>query len=260
MRRLITSELLKLRTTRLWWGLLLGLVGLVALNVLPSALFAGQDFGSGMPTSPSLDTMAGMQAVYGAGYQSGYLLVLVLGVIIGAVDRRHRTDTLTFLATPNRGRVVVAKMVVAALAGTVYGAVTQVVTLAAAAPVVLARGADMRLGDADIVRSLALGVPGIALWGVIGVALGILLRNQVAAILSSVVYIFVGDLLLAGGLSLAGLDDLVGYTPNNASSAVVGAFTGFDLLEWWGGLVVLLGYGVVIALAGWLVGRNRDIV
>ncbi|HVM15560.1 MAG TPA: ABC transporter permease [Egibacteraceae bacterium] len=260
MSRLIRSELLKLRTTRLWWGLLLGLLGLVALNVVPSALFAGQEFGAGVPASPGLQEIAGAQAAYGAGYQAGYLLVLVLGVIIGAVDRRHGTATQTFLATPSRGRVAIAKMVVAALAGLLYGLVAQVATVAVAAPVILARGAELRLGNADVARSLVLGIPGIALWGVIGVALGILLRHQIAAILVAVVYIFVGDVLLSGGLSLTGLDGAVAYTPNNASNAIVGGFTGFDLLEWWAGMLVLLSYGLLIALVGWLVGRNRDIV
>ena len=260
MTRLLRSELLKLRTTRLWWGLLLGLVGVVVINVVPSAVFAGQEFGAGVPATPALDEPGGMQAVYGAGYQSGYLMVLVLGAIIGATDRRHRTDTQTFLATPSPGRIVGAKMVVAALAGLLFGIVAQVVTVAVAAPVVLARGADLNLGNADVARSLALGIPGIALWGVIGVALGILLRNQIAAILVAIFYIFIGDLLISGGLSWANLDGAVPYTPNNASAAVVGGFTGFDLLEWWTGLLVLLAYGLVIALLGWAIGRSRDIV
>ena len=260
MRRVIHSELIKLRTTRMWWGILLGLVGMVALNVLPTALFAGQDFGAGVPVSPSLDEIAGLTAVYGAGYQSGYLLVLVLGIIIGASDRRHGTATTTFLATPSRGRVIITKMIVAAAAGLLYGVATQAVTVAVAAPVVLARGAELNLGNPAVQRSLALGIPGIALWGVIGVALGILLRNQVAAILVAVGYIFIGDFLLAGGLNLAQLDAAASYTPNNASNAIVGGFTGFELLDWWAGMLVLLGYGVAIALLGWLIGRTRDIV
>lgn len=259
MTRLLHSELRKLATTRLWWGMVLGLVGVVALNVVPSALFAGQDFGAGVPASPPLDEIAGLTAVYGAGYQSGFLMVLVLGVIIGAGDRRHATATQTFLATPSRGRVVVAKMILALVAGVAYGLVAQVMTVAAAAPVVLARGAHLGLGNSDVLRSLVLGVFGIALWGVIGVALGILLRNQVAAILVAVSYVFLGDFLVAGALSLADLEAIAPYTPANASNAIVGGFTGFDLLEWWGGMLVLLAYGVSLALSGWLIGRKRDI-
>ena len=259
MARLLRSELIKFRTTRLWWGMLLGLIGLVALNVVPSALFAGQDFGAGVPASPPLDEIAGLTAVYGAGYQAGFLMVMVVGVIIGAGDRRHATATQTYLATPSRGRVVIAKMVVAVLVGLLYGLVAELVTVAVAAPVVLARGADLGLGDNEVARSLVLGVFGIALWGVMGVALGILLRNQVAAILVAVGYIFIGDFLVAGALSLAELERIAPYTPANASNAIVGGFTGFDLLEWWGGMLVLLAYGVLIAVSGWLIGRKRDI-
>lgn len=258
-RRTIRSELIKLRTTRMSWGLLLALAGVVTLNVLPSALLAGRSLGGDAPTTPALDEIAGLTAVYGAGYQSGYLIMLVLGVLIGAADLRHGTATQTFLATPRRGRVIAAKMVVAAIAGMLYGLVAQGTTLLAAAPVVIARGADLRLGDATVLRSLLLGIGGIALWGVIGVALGVLLRNQVAAILVAILYIFVGDLLLAGALSLSDLHAVVPYTPNNASAALVQGFTGSDLLAWWAGLLVLLGYGVLIALLGWWIGRNRDI-
>lgn len=259
MTRTIRAEFIKLATTRMWWGMLLGLVALVALNVVPSALFAGQNFGAGIPASPGLDEVAGLTAVYGAGYQSGYLVMLVLGAIIGAADLRHRTATQTFLATPSRGRVIVAKMVVALVAGLLYGAVSQVTTVLVAWPVVLARGAELRLGDSEVLRSLLLAIPGIAFWGVIGVALGVLLRNQIAAILVSILYVFVGDPLIAGGLSLADVDGAVPYTPNNVSAAVVGAFTGFDLLTWWAGLLMLLAYGVLIALLGWAIGRRRDI-
>lgn len=259
MTRVIRSELLKLTTTRMWWGLLLGLIALVALNVVPTALFAGQSFGPGAPATAPLDDAAGLTTVYGAGYQAGYLMAAVLGVIIGAADMRHRTATQTFLATPRRGWVVAAKLVTAALAGLVYGVVGQLVTVAVAAPVVLARGAGLRLGDVDVLRSLLLAVPGVALWGVIGTALGILLRNQIAGILVALLYVFVLDFLISAGLTWADLDGAVPYTPNNASTAIVEGFTGFDLLEWWAGLLVLLGYGVVIAVAGWAVGRRRDI-
>ena len=259
MTRVLRSEMIKLRTTRMWWGLLLGTLGLVALNVLPSALLAGQSFGPGILTTPPLSDPAGLTAAYGSGYQAGYLMALLLGVVIGAVDLRHRTATQTFLATPQRGRVVVAKMIVGALAGMLYGAVTQVTTVLVAAPVVVAKGAPLRLGDATILPSLALGVPGVALWAVVGVALGILLRNQIAAILVALFYVFVGDFLLAGALSLLDLSWLARFTPNNASTAIVQGITGFELLPWWGGVGVLLLYGVVISTLGWLVGRHRDI-
>ena len=259
MMRIVRSEWVKLRTTRMWWGLALGTVAVVALNVIPAAFFAGQSFGEGVPTSPPLDDTAGLTAVYGAGYQSGYLMALVIGVIIGAVDNRFRTATQTFLATPRRGRVIVAKMVVGAGIGLLYGVVAQLATVAIAAPVIAGRGYSSGLGTDAVVRSLLLGVPGVAVWGVIGVALGVLLRNQIAAILIAVFYVFVGDFLLSGAFSLLDLQNVGKFTPNNASTAVVEGFTAFPLLSWWAGLLVLLAYGAIIAAGGWVIGRRRDI-
>lgn len=260
MTRAVHAELVKLLTTRLWWGLLLGVVALVALNVVPTALFAGQTQAEGIPAVPPLDEVAGVTAVYGAGYQAGYLLAMVLGVIVGAADFRHRTATATYLATPSRSVVIAAKAVVAAAAGLLYGVVAQVATVAVAAPVVLARGGELRLGEPEVLRSLVLGVAGVALWGVLGAALGVLLRNQVAAILVGVGYIFLGDLLVSGLFALADLDGAARFTPVNASSALVEGFTGFQLLPWWGGALVLLAYGAVLAAAGWVVGRRRDVM
>ena len=58
-----------------------------------------------------------------------------------------------------------------------------------------------------------------------------------------------------------------GYLPGAASDALVGAsvFTGMtpgatdDALEWWAGGLVLLGYGAVLVLLGYLVSWRRDV-
>jgi ABC-2 type transport system permease protein len=259
MSRTFRAEVLKIRTTRLWWGLLLGLTVLVVLNSALIAAFAGADAGPGAPSLPPLDTPAGFRGALSAGFQSGYLLAAVLGTIIGATDNRHRTATQTFLATPSRARVVVAKMLAGAAFGAVYAVVTQLVSLVVVTLVAAIRGAGSQLGDGSVLRSLVLGVPGVMVWCVIGVSLGILLRNQVAAVLVAVGIIYLVDTLLSLGLHALEADDIVKFTPNNASTAVVEGFTGYELLRWWAGLLVLLGYSAVIAFSGWWLSLRRDI-
>ena len=259
MSRTLRAEVLKIRTTRLWWGLLLGLAVLVVLNSALIAAFAGADTGPGAPSVPPLDTPAGFRGALSAGFQSGYLLAAVLGTVIGATDNRHRTATQTFLATPSRARVVVAKMLAGAAFGAVYAVVTQLVSLVVVSVVAAIRGAGSQLGDGSVLRSLALGVPGVMVWCVIGVSLGILLRNQVAAILVAVGIIYLVDTLLSLGLHALEADDIVKFTPGNASTAVVEGFTGYELLRWWAGLLVLLGYSAVIAFSGWWLSLRRDI-
>jgi hypothetical protein len=259
MSNALRAELMKIRTTRLWWGLLIGLALLVVLNAALIAAFAGSDTGPGGPTLPPLDTPDGFRSALSSGFQSGYLLAAVLGTIIGATDNRHRTATQTFLANPSRGRVVVAKMLAGAGFGAVYAIVTQLVSLVVVSLVAAIRGAGTQLGDASVLRSLALGVPGVMVWCVIGVALGVLLRNQVAAILVAVGVIYLVDTLISFALQALDADEIVKFTPNNASTAVVEGFTGFDLLPWWGGVLVLLFYSAVIAFFGWWLSLRRDI-
>ncbi|GAA4345982.1 hypothetical protein [Angustibacter luteus] len=259
MNRALSAELVKLRTTRMWWGLLVALVALVALQVAFTASFAGRYADAGGPVLPALDTPEGLRTALSAGYQYGYLMALVLGAIVGSVDFRHRTATQTFLASPHRGYVVTAKCLACAVAGLVYAVVTQVLSLAIVLVVAAVRGIDVDLGGDGVLRSLLLGVPGIVLWCVVGVSLGVLLRNQVAAVLVAVGYVLLIDPLAALAIRQLDASPVDQYTLGSASSALVGASTGADVLSWWAGGLVMLAYAVVIAVAGWLVTTHRDV-
>lgn len=259
MARALQAELVKIRTTRMWWGLLLGLVVLVALQVTVTAAFSGRSPGAGQPPLPGLDTAEGLRSALSSGFQSGYLMALVLGTIIGAVDFRHRTATQTFLATPHRSRVIAAKVVAGASYGLVYAVVTQALSLALVALVSTIRGSGMAAFDSSVVRSLLLGLPGIALWCVIGVSLGVLLRNQIAAVLVAVGFVFLIDPLLGLALNQLDLQEVGQYTVSNASTALVSGYTTGDLLPWWAGGLVMVAYGVVIAVLAWLTSVRRDI-
>lgn len=259
MGRALRAELLKVRTTRMWWGLLLGLVAIVALQVVVTAAFAGRSPGAGQPPLPGLDTSRGLRSALSAGFQGGYLMALVLGTIIGSVDFRHRTATQTFLASPQRGRVVVAKLVVATVYGLLYAVVAQVLSFLLVALVAGIRGPGLQAADSAVVRSLLLGLPAVALWCVIGVSLGMLLRNQVAAVILGVGFVFLVDPLLNLALDQLDLQEPAKYTVTNASTAVVEGYTGNPLLAWWAGGLVMLAYGGVIAVVGWLTSVRRDI-
>jgi ABC-type transport system involved in multi-copper enzyme maturation permease subunit len=258
---LLRSELTKIRSTRLWWGLLIGVVGYVALQAGVTAAFAGVDPGAGQPTSPDLDTPEALRGVYAsAAFTGAYIFALVLGVTGMTGEYRYQTATPTFLATPRRARVVVAKAAAHGLVGCVYGVVGLLTAFVAGGAVVLVRGHDLGLATPGLPRAAALAVLAVALWGLVGIGIGTLIRNQVAAILVAVAVTFLVEPLATIGLDAADLDDVGKFLPSTASSAMTSPPTlGIDLLPWWGGALVLTAYAVAFAALGVLLSVRRDV-
>jgi hypothetical protein len=149
--------------------------------------------------------------------------------------------------------------VACASVGLVYAVVTQLLSLVLVLVVAAVRGLDVDLAGDGVLRSLLLGVPGIVLWCVIGVSLGVLLRNQVAAVLVAVGYVLLIDPLAALAIRQLKASPIDQYLLGSASGALVGSSPGVDLLPWWAGGLVMLGYAVAIALAGWWLTVRRDV-
>src|SRR4249919_1566489 len=103
----IKSEVRKVFTTRLWWGLLIGVFVLDAgLSALFGSLVGTEVAGSDPATNPFLNPSVGVaQLVYSAGfvYLLSPLFPLTLGVLLITSEFRHKTITATFLAVPRRG-------------------------------------------------------------------------------------------------------------------------------------------------------------
>ncbi len=135
MTRLIRAELLKFFTTRLWWGLLIGVVLSSAAQSGVIAAVAGR--GQGIPdvTDPAM-----VRSIYTYGLSITRLFTLAFGVIAMAGEVRHQTMTSTALASPHRLRIVIAKLAAVSLMGLGYGVVSVVAGVGASAPVVAARG------------------------------------------------------------------------------------------------------------------------
>ena len=148
MIRLIGVELFKLRTTRLTYGLLATAAGLTALFAVIEAARAGSDNGIG-----PLSTASGLNAVITAGVWA-LVLATVMGVTVSSGDP-HSTATLTYLATPRRGRVLTAKAVAGACAGAVFGLAGYVIALGVGLIFVAARGYHVAIADATLARYAA---------------------------------------------------------------------------------------------------------
>jgi len=264
MTGLLRSEMRKVFTTRLWWGLLIGvLLTSAGFAVLGGAL-VGLNPNGGAATGPGLDDPAVVRSVYAAGISFGYLFALSFGIIAMSGEYRHQTMTATVLASPHRFRVVLAKLLAVFGIGLGYGVCAVLAGLLGGIPVIMIRGGTLFLGSADTYRALALGAVAVALWAVLGLGVGTLIRNQVVALLVAIGIAWIAEPLIGLALNAADLGSIAQYLPTQATTALTsppttnGGFT-TTLLPWWAGGLVLLGYAGVSGGLGAAITLRRDV-
>jgi ABC-type transport system involved in multi-copper enzyme maturation permease subunit len=245
MGRLIAAEWLKLRTTRVLWATV------PAVVLLSGVAVAGLVLSSEVAGVALLEPTEDVRQAALHLTSTGAVLVIVLGILISAGEYRTQTATDTFLTTPRRSRVVAAKLAMGAILGLVLGALSAAVGLPVAYLLFEAEGAAFPAGNEEVWLTLGGVVLYAVLFGVLGVAFGSLVRNQVVAIVSALTLVLLIEQLLAQSA-----DSVAKWFPGNAGAAVVRAPGEF--LEPGAGAALLLAYAVAIALAGMTVVVRRD--
>jgi ABC-2 type transport system permease protein len=242
MSALVSAEFLKLRTTRTAYGFLAAIV-LLTLGVV-AANSANVD----LRTKEDLE-----EALSGAGIAAA--LLLVLGIVATTGEHRHGTITSSLLASPDRRRLVGAKVIAYLLTGALLGIAAVLATFAVAVPWLSARDAPLDLLDAgDYLGLFVEGVAVSALSGAVGVGIGAIVRNQVAAVVGTLIYLFVLEPVI-GVIS----SDVAAYTLGGSQSALTAAPVEDALDPLVGGLV-LAAWALGLALAGAELEERRDVV
>jgi ABC-2 type transport system permease protein len=213
MTRLVRVELLKLRTMRVSYGLLAAAVALTALFASLEASGAGRAI-------PRVSTAAGLDDVTTVGGVA-MILAAVLGVIVTSGEFRHTSATLTYLATPDRRRVLGAKAVATALVGACYGLAAGIVATVVGLAFVAGDGDHVTLGAAPLVGHVAGAGAGAALLGAVGVGIGSLIRAQLAGVIGVFVWCMVIESILGSSLNA-----IRPYLPYTAATTLGGAKLG----------------------------------
>ncbi len=234
--RLARAELLRVRTTRTGPALVLATV-LLALAAVAVTV--------GLGDRSDLRGQDGTRLVLAPAGAIAYTVAFVLGVLGMAGEWRHGTIGQTLLAAPTRRPLLAAKLVAYAGMGAVLGVVAFAATLALAIPWTSGRGADLELAG-RLPWLMLLGSAGAAaLFGMIGVGLGALLRNGPLALAIGLAWIVLVDTVVVSATSEVGR-----YLPGGAALSLLHGKTDADLLPMGQGALVLAGYAVVLALAG----------
>ena len=255
MTAAVRAELRKFFTTRMWWGMAIAMfIAGAGLAVAFGFLYTSDSFsdgaGQGAPTGTP-EQIA--NSVYTSGLSIGYLLTLTIGVMQIGSEYRHKTITSTFLGVPRRGRVMGAKVIALLGIGALYGIISLVGSVIAGSLILSAKGFEA-FPTSGVFRTLALSLLVLGLWALIGLGAGILIPNQVAALLIAVGVAWIVEPLAGFGLSFweFGRDNIVPYLPSAATSAMVngvsqGGDNAVQPLAWWGGALILAGYAAVLA-------------
>ncbi|MEV7873006.1 ABC transporter permease [Microbacterium sp. NPDC089188] len=263
------SEYTKQFTTAGWWVLGIVLMVYVAFTAgLLAFVFGGVASGrlSG-GTGPAMSADGVPALVYSTASAVGYVFPLLIGTLMVTTEFRHKTLTPTFLSTPRRGVVLGGKFVVGILVGLLYGILGSLAAIAAGAGVLSIFGIDAELASSDTWVLVGRMLLAFALWAVVGIGVGTVVRNQVAAIVIVLaVTLFVEPIIRTLGGVVDGFGEVVKWFPSAASDALVGqtifgamGTAGADALEWWMGGLVLLGYAVVLLVIGLFTTWRRDI-
>lgn len=207
MTHQLRSELLKLRTTRTTALLLLAAAGITVFGACVEGL------------SPARDELARQDAqrtMFSAG-GSAVLFATFAGLVAVTSEFRYGTIRPTLLVEPRRRVVLAAKLAAAAPAGVLFGVVCVVVAFATGLTVLAVRDVDAELTTVHAL-TLTLGTVAVsALGAMLGVAIGMLIRNQAGAIIAVAVYAFAVDAALFAAAPSVGR-----LLPGKAGDALAG--------------------------------------
>lgn len=248
MIKLVHAEFVKLRTTQVWFWMLLAAMAV-------AALFVVAQIASNSNITPTdvhdLFTSSG----------TAYVVVFVLGVLGITTEFRYKTITSTVLTTPSRWALVGAKLIAYTLVSALYSLICILLTLAIALPWLSARGVSIGASD-HLPHALGAVFVVVTLFGLIGIGFGALVKNQIVAVSIGVIWLLILNNLLA---LIPGVKYVYPYTPVGGLSATFAhthddrVVNGVTLLPGWGGVLVLLAWALIPAIIGASLSMTRDI-
>lgn len=263
MTRVLRAELFKFRTTPGPWVVLILTLVLTALGIVTA--FVITIGGHGQFTAPV--TTRQLRALMGAGYGAGTVMAPIIGILCITTEYRQKVLTTTLLVTPRREVVVIAKALAAAIWGLLLAVAGLVLVFAMGIPLLASQGGSV----SDLLNQAGPVIPGLLgeyiLMAIFGLGIGTLLRNQVAAVVLTIVFVVILEPIIVALVHSLGHTDL-NWLPSRSAAALAGGITrstgGGDtgagpLLGWALGGLTLLAWGVGTAVIGYFTTFRRDV-
>jgi hypothetical protein len=268
--KIVRSEFLKIFTLRTWWVLIIIMFAYVGFTaaILGGGMMLASDL-AGSALLPSQSSAETAQMTYSTALSVGYVFPVLLGALSITGEYRFGTIIPTFLLTPKRSAVLWAKLLTQFVMGLIYGVIGFATTILASVFFLMRAEQNIGLTDISTWGMIVRGILAMGIWAMIGVGLGVLIRNQAAAIIIAIAFTqFLEPILRFVALFNEATVTISKFLPGAASDAIGGAsvysMTSFNgtggatSLPWWGGALVLLGYAGLTALIGYWTRWTRD--
>jgi hypothetical protein len=241
------SELFKMRTTRAT-KILLGFAVLVPVIIYILTLFFA--FDEGVMGSPAIVNIA-------SGAPLVALLFGVVGVMCATQEYSQGTIRITLVATPNRSRVYVAKLLTTLFISVISTAIVLVVSLIATQLILSSRGVRFELigNDARVVASFFLMTVVVSLFGY---SLGLIFKSGPGAISSVLLWPTIAEGMVFGLLSVVTDKNVFRWAPIQNGFQLVSEFQMEDSNSWSVSLLLFGGFVAVFVVAGATLFKKRD--
>jgi ABC-2 type transport system permease protein len=252
--RVVRSEWTKLRTLpSTAWSLLAAVALIVGFGALYCLVRVTRP-----PSDPAAAAAFDPTAVSLSGVQVAQLAVGILGVLLVAGEYATGTIRVSLTAVPRRLPVLWGKAVVFGLTALVLCLPAVLAAFLVGQSILSAEQLDSSLSDPGVARAVLGSALYLSAGGLLGLALGALLRSTAWAVAGLFGVLF-GPQLLTGLLPATWSDRIYPYLPGPAGVAVTAVRPDPAALAPWSGFAVFCLYiAVGLAVAAWQL-RRRDV-
>jgi ABC-2 type transport system permease protein len=249
----LAAEWVKLRTVRsTYWTLLVAAVIGIGLGALFSFLQARQwTNGNADPTTwdpTSIST---------SGLGLAQLAIGVLGVLVVTAEYSSGTIRTSLAAIPHRGRFLAAKAGLFTVVALVDGEIMAFVAFLIGQTLISGHAPTAHFGQPQVLRAVIGSGLYLAALGLLGVALGTLLRSTAAAIAVLVAIVFVFP-LVAIALPTSLRNSVEKFWPTQAGQQVTGVVRAAHTLPAWAGFADLCIFVAVVLAVAFILLQRRD--
>lgn len=247
MRDALAAEWTKLRSIRsTYWLLLAGAAGTVGLAVL---ITVGLGTGSVEVTGDTFDAAA----ISLLGVWIGQITFAVVGVLTMTSEYTTGSIRVTFAAVPRRGVLLAAKLAAIGLIAACIGTAVSLVAFLMGQAVLAGQHRAVGLGDPGSAQAVLSAGCYLAAMGLLGVALGALLRHTVAAVLA-ILALGLGPTLVGALFPAWVRDHLLYYLPGPIGNRITATDPPPAVVDY----IALSAWVAVLALLAFVIIQRRD--